>query len=149
MTQREKGELWFTIVVLFFSYYHYHNCCYLCIIIHLALVNGRQNYFGPAKGRMLGCKGSAWSGPGVVSLRAELCSGKLKAYCWLFLPLSPTEAATLLAQSKHCIIFPHMKARCSASLPLVRYQQHRMMSLCSNFVRRSSSDQNFIESYYE
>lgn len=135
-------------MVLFFSYFHYHDCYYLCIIIRLALVSGKQRYFGLAKGRMLGCKGSAWSGSGVVSLRAELCSGKLKAYCLLFFRYSPTEAATLLARSKHCIIFPHMKAHCSASFPLVRYQQHKMMSLCSNFVRRSSSDQNFIDSYY-
>lgn len=81
------------IAVLFFSYCHYHDCYYLCIIIHLALVSGRHRYFGPDKGRMLGYEGSAWSGSGVVSLRislrAELCSGETEGLLFAFPPLQP------------------------------------------------------------
>lgn len=83
----------------------------------------------------------------MLSLGVALWSEKLKAYCLHFLPSSPS-GLPHLAQSKHCIIFPDMKAHCSASLPLVRYQQHKMMSLCSSFVRSSCSGQYFIDSFY-
>lgn len=61
----------------------------IIIIIPVAPINGRQSYFSPAEGRLLGSEGSPWNGSGAFSLRVELCSGKLKAYCLLFLPFGP------------------------------------------------------------
>lgn len=127
MIQRKRGNLLFTILFYYLFYF----------ILR----------FSHAERILLGSEGSTWKESGMFSLRVALWSEKLKAYCLHFLPFSPN-GLPHLAQSKHCIIFPDMKAHCSASLPLVRYQQHKMMSLCSSFVRSSSSGQYFIDSFY-
>lgn len=124
LIQRKKGNLWFIILLFYFI---------LCFIHAERILQGSE--------------GRTWKGSGMFSLRVALWSVKLKAYCLHFLPFSPS-GLPHLAQSKHCIIFPDVKAHFSASLPLVRYQQHKMMSLCSSFVRSSSSGQYFIDSFY-
>lgn len=67
----------------------------IIIIIPVAPINGRQRYFSSAEERLLGSEGSPWNGSGAFSLRVELCSGKLKAYCLLFLPFAPMGCHTL------------------------------------------------------